>query len=303
MKKLTALCLAACLAAALATPASALDCVGTSSISLALPHAAGLAHSAVPPFPTKSHNFAGTLYHFDAPKGPDYGKPTSVEIVHTADGGTLKNEDVSKNAALIPPGFGSASADALNTGTWLTPNLAPEGIAAGAINGSGTPIVFPPSADTPAASPAEPEQETGSAALGYTPVTSGLYYSGGYLGTLKIPAIGLSVRVYEGTDSAALAKGAGHFEETSIWDGNVALAGHNRGEHGIFGELHTLDPGAEITLTTRLGVRTYEVVSVAKVSETDRSGLAATPDNRLTIYTCVKNQPDYRWQIQAAEVV
>ena len=32
-------------------------------------------------------------------------------------------------------------------------------------------------------------------------------------------------------------------------------------------------------------------------------GLAATPDDRLTIYTCVKNQPDYRWQIQAAEVV
>ena len=76
MKKLTALCLAACLAAALATPASALDCVGTSSISLALPHAAGLAHSAAPPFPTKSYDFAGTLYHFDAPKGPDYGKPT-----------------------------------------------------------------------------------------------------------------------------------------------------------------------------------------------------------------------------------
>ena len=100
MKKLTTLCLAACLAAALATPAGALD------------------------------------YAIDAPDGPDYGKPTSVEVVHTADGGALKNEDISKNAALIPPGFGSASADTLNTGTWLTPNLAPEGIAAGAINGS-----------------------------------------------------------------------------------------------------------------------------------------------------------------------
>ena len=116
---------------------------------------------------------------------------------------------------------------------------------------------------------------------------------------LKIPSIGLSVRVYEGTDSTALAKGAGHFEETSIWSGNVALAGHNRGEHGIFGELHTLGPGTEITLTTKLGVRTYEVVSVAKVSETDRSGLAAIPDDRLTLYTCVKNQPDYRWQVVA----
>lgn len=42
-------------------------------------------------------------YTIDAPDGPDYGKPTSVEVVHTADGGARKNEDVSKNAALIPP--------------------------------------------------------------------------------------------------------------------------------------------------------------------------------------------------------
>ena len=62
-----------------------------------------------------------------------------------------------------------------------------------------------------------------------TAVTSDLYYSGGYLGTLKIPAIGLSAKVYEGTDSSTLAKGAGHFPGTSIWDGNVCVAGHNRG--------------------------------------------------------------------------
>ena len=170
MKKLATLCLAACLAAALATPAGALD------------------------------------YAIDAPEGPDYGKPTSVEVVHTADGGALKNEDISKNAALIPPGFGSASADTLNTGTWLTPNLAPEGMAVGAVNGSGMPVVFPPSVDTFTAVPAEPEQETESGGtLGYTPVASDLYYSGGYLGTLKIPAIGLSVRVYEGTDKIGRA--------------------------------------------------------------------------------------------------
>ena len=97
MKKLATLCLAACLAAALATPAGALD------------------------------------YTIDAPEGPDFGKFTSVEVVHTADGGALKNEDISKNAALIPPGFGSASADSMITGTWLTPNLAPEGMAVGVV--------------------------------------------------------------------------------------------------------------------------------------------------------------------------
>ena len=122
------------------------------------------------------------------------------------------------------------------------------------------------------------------------------------LGTLRIPAIGLSVKVYQGTDSATLAKGAGHFEDTSIWDGNVAFAAHNRGVNNHFGKIHTLALEDEITLTTKLGTRTYEVVSVSKVGETDRSGLAATTENRITLYTCVRDQRDYRWCVQAVEV-
>ena len=46
-------------------------------------------------------------YTVDAPEGADYGLPTSVEPVYTADRGERRNEDVSKNAALIPPGFGT----------------------------------------------------------------------------------------------------------------------------------------------------------------------------------------------------
>lgn len=84
-------------------------------------------------------------YTIDAPDGPDYGTPTSVEVVHTVDGGARKNEDVSKNAALIPPAFGSPSADTKGTGTYLTPNLAPSGMAATGtvINGTGSPVVVP----------------------------------------------------------------------------------------------------------------------------------------------------------------
>ena len=47
---------------------------------------------------------AGALdYTIAAPDDPEYGDPTSVEPVVTADGGAAKNEDRSKNAALIPP--------------------------------------------------------------------------------------------------------------------------------------------------------------------------------------------------------
>ena len=126
MKKLTMLFLTLCIMATLAVPASAagqMECVNASSISFAPPQAAGLTHSAAFPSPTKSYDFAGTL--IDGRDGPDYGKSTSIEVIYTADGGAMKNEDVSKNAALAPPAFGSASADTLHTGTPLTPNLAP----------------------------------------------------------------------------------------------------------------------------------------------------------------------------------
>lgn len=134
---------------------------------------------------------------------------------------------------------------------------------------------------------------------GFTEVTSDLYYANGSLGTLKIPAIGLTVKVYEGTGSSTLAKGAGHFEDTSIWAGNVCIAGHNRGVRNDFGKLHALEIGDAITWTTKLGSRTYEVTSVFKVKETDTSGTAPTSDNRLTLYTCVRNQRDYRWCVTA----
>ena len=258
-------------------------------------------------------------YTIDGTGDPEYGKATSIEVVHTPGGGAMKNEDVSKNAALAPPTFGSASADTLHTGTPLTPNLAPgyQPTSGAIINGSAG-VIQPPAmggsmgTDSGSGSVYVPGSSSvtvtnpGSASGGYTAVTDDLYYSGGHLGgghlgTLKIPAIGLSVKIYQGTDSAALKKGAGHFEDTSIWDGNVALAAHNRGVNNHFGEIHTLEVGDTITLTTRLGTRTYEVTSVSKVSETDRSALAASTTNMITLYTCVRDQRDQRWCVQGVE--
>lgn len=244
---------------------------------------------------------------------PEYGKPTSIEVIYTADGGAQKNEDMSKNAALAPPAFGSASADTLHTGTPLTPNLAPGHMpnAGSVINGSAAAVQSPTmGGGTTSGSGAlyVPGSSTvtvtdpGSAAGGYTEVTDDLYYRGGHLGTLEIPAIDLDVKIYQGTDSGTLAKGVGHFTETSIWKGNVGLAAHNRGTNSYFGKIHTLEAGDRIILTTKLGTRTYEVTSVAKVSETDRSSLADTRDNCLTLYTCVRNQRDLRWCVRAVEI-
>ena len=215
-------------------------------------------------------------YTFDEEEQDGYGKPTSVETVVTADGGAQKNEDVSKNAALIPPGFGSATSNTLNTGEYLTPNLAPKAMAGigATINGEVV-VVFPPEMSGLAGESVPADLSAGSTMVpgsadvtvtvpestssGYTEVTDDLFYKNGSLGTLEIPAIRLSVDIFEGTDAAVLKRGAGHFPDTSIWDGNVGLAAHNRGANSYFGEIHTLELGDRITLTTKMGTRTYEV--------------------------------------------
>ena len=224
----------------------------------------------------------------DAAAG-SFGKPTSVEPVTVAGGVNAYERDVSKNAAYIPPAFGSPMADLPGSGELLTPNLVAGG--AGTVTGGSTVTVIPPSTSD--------GTNGGTPSAGYTAVTSDLYYSAGHLGILSAPAIGLSVKVYQGTDSDALRKGAGHFESTSIWDGNAAFAGHNRGVNNNFGKIHLLDKGDTIKLTTKLGTRSYCVYSVRKVSANDVAVLEDTGENMVTLVTCVMNQPQYRWCVQA----
>ena len=297
------------------TQASALECVSASAISLASPQTAGLAHSAALPFLTKSYVFAGTL--IDAPEDYPFGQPTSDDTIYEWEN---PNVDRSKNTALVAPGFGTSTSYLPGSGEYLTPNLVPGALSGGLVNqvgsaganavgGAAGSSVIPgqyPSVSgnvtmtqIPGGSPTDIAQ--GNTTGGYTEVTDDLYYSNGSLGTLKIPAINLTVKVYQGTDSTALKKGAGHFTNTSIWDGNACFAGHNRGVNNHFGKIHTLEAGDTITLTTMLGTRTYAVTSVEKVSVNDSSGTAPTTDNRVTLYTCVMNQPDYRWCVTAIQ--
>ena len=229
-------------------------------------------------------------YTMEAPDDYLFARPTSDDTIYEWEN---PNVDRSKNVALIPPTFGSPTSYLPGSGTALTPNLVPGALDGGGLVSQVGSVTYP--------TVGTGSGWTGTTSTGWTDVTSDLYYSGGHLGTLKIPAIDVSVRVYQGTDSSTLMRGGGHFKDTSIWDGNVCIAGHNRGVRDDFGELHTLEPGDTITWTTKLGTRTYEVVSVQKVKETDTSGTAATTDNRLTLYTCVRDQREYRWQVQAVE--
>lgn len=258
-------------------------------------------------------------YTFDSPSTGDFGTPTSAgDIIREREN---PNTDKSKNSALVPPGFGTPTSYLPNSGEFLTPNLAAGGPlnnpslmatagGSGATAGGGAVSLHGPvgavSSTTPptfsTSSTGNASGGTASISGGYTEVTSDSYYKGGHLGRLEIPAIDLSVKIFQGTDSATLKKGVGHFTNTSIWDGNVSLAAHNRGANSYFGEIHTLENGDRITLTTKEGARTYSVTSVAKISETDNSMLESTSDNCLTLFTCVRDQREYRWCVRAVEV-
>lgn len=135
----------------------------------------------------------------------------------------------------------------------------------------------------------------------YTSV-DGMERKDGSIGTLKIPSLNINMKVWEGETSSSMAKGLGHYSSTSGWDGNVGVCGHNRGAKYTIGSIKTMKAGDTITYTTIYGTRTYEVVLVKTISSSDWSYLQATTDNRITITTCLANQPSKRVCVQAVEV-
>lgn len=200
-------------------------------------------------------------YSVDGPSAGDFGSPTSSTTVYLVE--NLTAMDKSKSAALIPPVFGTPTSYLPGSGELLTPNLTGDSgsLSEALPSVEGVTMLAPLVVETPTVS---------YPVTAYTAVTADLYYSGGYLATLQIPRLGVNVKVYQGTDAAQLAMGAGHFPGTSIWEGNVAIAGHNRGANGCFGEIHTLANGDTITLKTKLGTRTYYVVPCIRQNVTEK---------------------------------
>lgn len=127
----------------------------------------------------------------------------------------------------------------------------------------------------------------------------------GSIGVLTIPALNLSVNVYESPDNMeAMSKGVAHFPSTSAYDGNVSLSAHNinlDGSDGYFKYLYTLQKGDDVTYKTALGERAYTVESITTIAASDWTPLYYTDDNRLTMITCISGQPDKRLCVQAVE--
>lgn len=119
---------------------------------------------------------------------------------------------------------------------------------------------------------------------------------------LEIPKIELVADISDGTDSATLNKYIGHFEDTPKYQGNVCLAGHNRGYNvNYFEKIKELEIGDEIYYIYNGKKYEYIVNSKNIIKDTDWKNLENTQDNRLTLITCVENEPEFRRCIQAIE--
>lgn len=120
---------------------------------------------------------------------------------------------------------------------------------------------------------------------------------------LEISRINLKAKINFGTTEEVMNEFIGHFDTTGVWTGNIGLAAHNRGYPvNYFGRLKELQKGDEIKYTTIYGTKTYKVSVSTIIEDTDWSYLQETEENKLTLITCVENQPRYRRCIQAIEI-
>jgi sortase A len=94
---------------------------------------------------------------------------------------------------------------------------------------------------------------------------------GSPVAVLKIPEIGLSAVVLEGTTSEVLEGGPGHLRDTQLpgQPGVSEILGRRAGYGGPFARLSSISPGAIFTVITGQGVSRYRVLDVRRAGQLD----------------------------------
>lgn len=119
---------------------------------------------------------------------------------------------------------------------------------------------------------------------------------------IEIPSINLKAPIVETTDINILNKAVGHFEETPLTLGNIGLAGHNRGyEKNYFENLKDVKKGDEVKYKYNNFEKIYIIDKIEIIKNTNWDYLENTQENKITLITCVENEPDYRRCVQATE--
>ena len=120
---------------------------------------------------------------------------------------------------------------------------------------------------------------------------------------IEIPKINLVAPIAEGTSANVMNEYVGHFEETPKNKGNVGLAAHNRGyKVNYFQDLKLLQKGDLIIYTYNGKISKYSVDELGIIKDTDWSKLENNNQDKLTLITCLEDEPEYRRYIQAIKL-
>jgi sortase A len=105
---------------------------------------------------------------------------------------------------------------------------------------------------------------------------------------LRIPAIGVSEYVVEGTDTASLRKGPGHYPDTPLPGerGTAAIAGHRTTYGAPFRNIDELRRGQRIVVDMPDGRFIYRVERTRIVDDQDLSVLRPRGYRRLLLSAC-----------------
>lgn len=120
---------------------------------------------------------------------------------------------------------------------------------------------------------------------------------------IEIPKINLVAPIAEGTSTNIMNEYVGHFEETPKNKGNIGLAAHNRGyKINYFRDLKLLQKGDLIIYTYNGEISKYSVNELGIIKDTDWSKLESSSQDKLTLITCLEDEPEYRRYIQAIKL-
>ena len=120
-----------------------------------------------------------------------------------------------------------------------------------------------------------------------------------FIWKIIIPAIQLEAEIAEGTSQEIMNQYVGHFENTPNLNGNVALGAHNRGYAvNYFQNLKKLKKGDIIKYIYGEEEKWYCVEVITIIKDTDWTYLQNTTKDKITLITCVENEPEYRRCIQ-----
>jgi sortase A len=111
---------------------------------------------------------------------------------------------------------------------------------------------------------------------------------GDALGKLEIPAIDMSEYIVEGTDSANLRKGPGHYPDTPLpgQRGTVAVAGHRTTYGAPFRDLDKVENGNRIVFDLPYGKFVYRVERTQIVDDSALWVTRRVGYNRLVLTAC-----------------